>query len=95
MKGHFINAQVFAEGSEQSDQRLADGAGADDVDNAFIIFHLRCHALLKRSMTVTFLLGSSGVLVANRVNAMPVCGEVTLGDYTAEALSTLRKDFWD
>ena len=40
MKGHFINAQVFAEGSKQSNQRLADGAGADDVNNAFV-FRLR------------------------------------------------------
>ena len=55
MKGHFIDAQVFAEGSEQSNQGLPDGAGANDVNNAFVISHLCCYALSKRSMNVTLL----------------------------------------
>jgi len=37
--------------------------------------------------------GSSGFPVGNRANAMPVCGEATLGDYTAEALRSQRKEF--
>jgi len=31
------------------------------------------------------LIGSSGFRAGNRANVMPVCGEATLGDYTAEA----------
>ena len=31
------------------------------------------------------LIGSSGFGAGNRANVMPVCGEATLGDYTAEA----------
>jgi hypothetical protein len=31
--------------------------------------------------------------VSNRANAMPVCGEATLGDYTAEAQRARRKLF--
>ena len=41
MKGHFIDAKLLLKGGKNADQRLADGAGADDVNDFFL-----CHGPL-------------------------------------------------